>query len=253
MAILSQADPATGIWKGSAGTLAIMFNLSPRTCRDDMEKLEKKGYLKRFLVAGRHTLYPVLVHNYECSTGAMNGKRLNAMESKSCETPIYDGCHESAGASAATVPERVPEVLKEVEKKRKEQVLFASSDKTRSLPLEQEPTVFELPLVDGTEYGVPQKLYGEYVKAYPGVTVMAQLSKMRTWLLSNPTRRKTRKGITRAINSWLSRAQDSSGRTGYLPLPEMEPRKPTAYEKDRDAFTEELQKRKQEMGVNYGG
>jgi hypothetical protein len=130
---------------------------------------------------------------------------------------------------------------------------IASSDKNRSLPQEQEPTIFELPLVDGTEYGVPQKLYDEYIKAYPGVTVMAQLSKMRTWLLSNPTRRKTRKGITRAINSWLSRAQDSSGRTGYLPLPEMEPRKPTYYEKDRDAFAEELQKRKQEMGVNYGG
>ncbi len=33
---------------------------------------------------------------------------------------------------------------------------------------------------------------------------------MRAWLDSNPTRRKTRRGIERFINNWLSRSQDSA-------------------------------------------
>lgn len=82
-------------------------------------------------------------------------------------------------------------------------------------------TVFDLPLIGGKEYGVPQKLYDEYIKAYPGVSVMDELAKMRTWLLSNPTRMKTAKGLPRFVNSWLAKAQDNQpygGRNGAVPL-----------------------------------
>ncbi len=70
--------------------------------------------------------------------------------------------------------------------------------------------VFELPLKDGSSYGVPQDLYAEYCKSYPAnVNVMEQLGAMRAWLLSNPGKRKTRAGIKAFINGWLKREQDN--------------------------------------------
>jgi hypothetical protein len=72
--------------------------------------------------------------------------------------------------------------------------------------------VFHLPLVDGTEFGLPEKLYVEYCKSYPAVDVMEQLGAMRAWLLSNSKNRKTRDGITRFINNWLKKAQNRAPR-----------------------------------------
>jgi hypothetical protein len=73
-------------------------------------------------------------------------------------------------------------------------------------------TVFNLPLVDGTEFGVPEKLYAEYVEAYPAVNVMEQLGAMRAWIISNPKNRKTRSGITKFMNGWLCKAQNQAPR-----------------------------------------
>lgn len=97
--------------------------------------------------------------------------------------------------------------ISEVRDQIEELTLIASSDKDRS---PQEETVFDLPLITGTEYGVPQSLFDEYVRAYPAISVMAELGKMRTWLLSNPKNKKTRQGITRFMCSWLSRAQNTA-------------------------------------------
>ncbi|HTF61104.1 MAG TPA: hypothetical protein VK638_00185, partial [Edaphobacter sp.] len=96
---------------------------------------------------------------------------------------------------------------------------FAQSDQEhRSV---QVPTVFDLPLIGGKQYGVPQKLYDEYIKAFPGVSVMDELAKLRVWLLSNPKRMKTLTGMPRCMNSWLSKAQNNQphGRSNYGNLP----------------------------------
>lgn len=51
----------------------------------------------------------------------------------------------------------------------------------------------------------------QWQKTYPAVDVHAELSKMESWLDANPKKRKTKAGIKRFINSWLSRAQDRGG------------------------------------------
>ena len=70
-----------------------------------------------------------------------------------------------------------------------------------------------IPLVDGSEYCVKVKELEEWKKAFPAVDVVQELGEMRAWCLSNPTYRKTRKGVRRFINTWLSREQDK-GHTG---------------------------------------
>lgn len=73
------------------------------------------------------------------------------------------------------------------------------------------PPVISLPLNDGTEYKVFQNQCQEWAGLYPAVDVMQQLRNMRGWLDSNPSRRKTKRGVKAFINSWLSREQNRGG------------------------------------------
>ena len=65
-----------------------------------------------------------------------------------------------------------------------------------------------LPLNDGTEFPISEEQCHEWAGLYPAVDAIQQLRQMRGWLLANPTKRKTRRGILRFINSWLAREQD---------------------------------------------
>lgn len=71
--------------------------------------------------------------------------------------------------------------------------------------------VISLPLVDDTEYGVTQAEIDKYASLYPAVNILQELRAMVGWLDANPKRRKTRVGIKRFINNWLSNEQDSGG------------------------------------------
>lgn len=65
-----------------------------------------------------------------------------------------------------------------------------------------------LPLNDNTEHPITEKDLEEYTQLYPAVDVMQQLRNMRGWLLSNPTKRKTKRGIRTFITTWLQKEQD---------------------------------------------
>ena len=82
------------------------------------------------------------------------------------------------------------------------------------------PPVITLPLNDGTEYSVFQNQRQEWETLYPAVDVMQQLRNMRGWLLSNPDKRKTKRGIQRFITAWLAKDQDRGGsRANSRPAP----------------------------------
>jgi hypothetical protein len=59
------------------------MSMSPRTSRSVIERLEKRGYIKRFPVPGRHACYPILVHKYQVTTGEHFGEQLNALDATS--------------------------------------------------------------------------------------------------------------------------------------------------------------------------
>lgn len=65
-----------------------------------------------------------------------------------------------------------------------------------------------LPLNDGSEHEVTEEDVAEYAQLYPAVDVMQQLRNMRGWLMANPQRRKTKRGIKAFIASWLAKEQD---------------------------------------------
>ncbi len=76
------------------------------------------------------------------------------------------------------------------------------------------PSGILLPLNDKSFYDVPQDKIALWRATYPAVDVEQELRRMVAWLDSNPTKRKTRRGIERFINSWLARTQDSGGSKG---------------------------------------
>ena len=69
--------------------------------------------------------------------------------------------------------------------------------------------VESITLNDGTEWKCPLVDYEEYRRLYPGVDIDNAFREMRAWCNSNPTKRKTARGIKRFVNGWLSRQQDS--------------------------------------------
>lgn len=79
-----------------------------------------------------------------------------------------------------------------------EQTPFASEPDT-GLPA--------LILKDGSRFHISQNHLNEFVDAYPGVDVRDQIMKMSQWLKTNPTKRKTKNGIMRFINSWIARSE----------------------------------------------
>lgn len=94
-----------------------------------------------------------------------------------------------------------------VEKSKGEYI--GTEPKAASMP----PAIF-LPLNDGIEYPVSQEQCHEWAGLYPAVDVIQQLRQMRAWLIANPRRRKTARGINGFIVNWLSREQDKPGRKG---------------------------------------
>jgi hypothetical protein len=57
-------------------------------------------------------------------------------------------------------------------------------------------------------YPISKADIAEWQKLFPAVDVMGELRKMAAWAKANPNRRKTRRGISRFIVSWLSKEQD---------------------------------------------
>lgn len=83
-----------------------------------------------------------------------------------------------------------------------------------------EPAVISLPLNDGTFHEVTASEVKKYRELYPAVDIMQELRNMVGWLDSNPAKRKTRAGIRRFVNGWLSREQDR-GRLGKTQQPQI--------------------------------
>ena len=73
---------------------------------------------------------------------------------------------------------------------------------------EKKGTGIKIPLVDGTYYDVPEDKIPLWKQAYPAVNIDQELKKIIAWCDANPTKRKTRRGVTKFINSWLDRSQN---------------------------------------------
>ncbi|GEM_PF-5649364 len=94
---------------------------------------------------------------------------------------------------------------------------IASSEPSGELKLEAEdpiekPVFITIISRTGKEVPIYQDMVDTWKDAYRAVDVEAQLREMKAWSESNPTQRKSEKGMNSFINNWLSREQDKAER-----------------------------------------
>ncbi len=82
-------------------------------------------------------------------------------------------------------------------------------EKSVSVPLANLPAII---LNDKTEYHVTEADVRMWREAYPAVDVEQQIRAMAAWAGSNPTKRKTRRGVRAFINNWLASEQNKGRR-----------------------------------------
>ncbi len=101
---------------------------------------------------------------------------------------------------------------KEVKEKDKDLLLgaFASEPPSSQVAIIEPPAVITFTLNTGDEHHVTQVQVDQWKEIYPGVDMLGELRKMKGWLIANPSRRKTKKGIDKFINNWLAKEQDKT-------------------------------------------
>ena len=78
----------------------------------------------------------------------------------------------------------------------------------KEIPLMQKDIFISLPLNDKTTYGITTEEIVNLIELYPAVNIEQEFRNMKGWLLADTKRLKTKRGIKRFYNGWLSRSQD---------------------------------------------
>jgi len=123
--------------------------------------------------------------------------------------PISDGRNKQSRVEKSKEDKSKEDKSKEDKSKVEKSILNTSCTEPKKSP--SVPPVISLILNDKTFYDVFESDIENWTDLYPAVDIMQELRKMKGWLDSNPAKRKTRRGISRFINSWLARTQDSGG------------------------------------------
>lgn len=93
--------------------------------------------------------------------------------------------------------------LKEVKKK--------EPKSAGSVPALAPNIIGSLPLNDGSNFDITENFVSELSPLYPACDVVQTLRAMKGWLIGNPDKKKTRRGVKRFITNWLAREQDKGG------------------------------------------
>lgn len=192
--------------------IAAVTNHQVGTVEKAIKIMEQMGFIE---ILDNGAIYMTDIQNFigQSSTEADRirnyRKTINAEKTRVSEIEgVTNDITEDVQMSVQMYDERTPEIRdKSIENRDKENIntLARSSGGQTSEP---ETDVEALILNDGSEWRPTEALFAEYVRLYPNVDVKQQFNEMRGWCLSNPKKRKTKRGITRFVNSWLSREQD---------------------------------------------
>lgn len=117
----------------------------------------------------------------------------------------------------------------------------SSIDKTSKDEKMKKRCNIKMLLANGNKYEIDNKFYEKLISVYTNSNIDLELNKMSLWLETNPTKRKTKKGMPRFINSWLSRANDSNAipvKSNHTAMPEYS--NDVEIEEDVDQLLKEL-------------
>lgn len=184
-------------------------------------ELQEINYVKKYRVDGREYLWVVQFEKHQRITG----------KEAQTDSQLPEFVEECLGETSGCFSGKYLDAQeREREREREEE------DNTDSLELPSKPPNvdekgYKIFLVDGQElHGgrvVDFEITGEkaanghapswildrrtldnYQRCYSGIDVEAEVHKAASWITSNPTKRKTRRGMPKFLNNWLARAVD---------------------------------------------
>ena len=173
---------------------------SSRTIERIIKSLKEKGLI---IVSSHNKKSFDRTNWYSIDYDALN-RVLNEIiedENKKCEIETDKMAVSETDKLSGPIPENTTENTTE----NNSRIIAQTSQKSSEPPAD----VAAIPLNDGTEWTPTMSLAKEYIDLYPNVDVKQAFNAMRAWCMSNPSRRKTRRGITAFVNRWLSKEQDS--------------------------------------------
>ena len=163
---------------------------------DDRPYLEMVTWNKHQRIRNQRSKYPSPVLNSNSRTVDSNSLTIDS------NSRTVDSNSLTIDSNSRTVDCLNP-IQSNTESEYQSESIISSEPKAAS-----EPPVITLKLNDGSEYPFYQNDVSSYMNTYPAVDIMQQFREMKKWCEDNPSRRKTKAGIKRFVNSWLAREQD---------------------------------------------
>lgn len=182
-------------------------NLSLKAVNEALQLMAETGLIRLYESGGERYLKIVSWERHQRMRASVH--RFPMPEE---EDPAAEGEEPAEGAGSAG-PREAPETEPAEEPSAGETAEAAREAEVRELP------VIELPLNDGSAFGVTREEIDGYAKLYPAVDVEQELRNMLGWCMANPAKRKTRGGIRRFIAGWLAREQNRGGTAASVRLP----------------------------------
>ena len=161
-----------------------LTGLSRQAILKDRNVLAQKGLLQFKVNGKKATVYKMLSLTNNCQDSCQSG----------CQDSCQSGCQDSSALN-----------------KQKQKLKTKQNEKANAFSSEAEAAVIVMPMTGGKEYGVSSEAVKKWRELYPAVDIMQELRNMVGWLDANPTRKKTRAGMPRFINGWLSKEQNKGG------------------------------------------
>lgn len=184
--------------------------------KDDLNILIAKSFILVFSETGVIVVKHWRIHNYiqkdryHETNYKQEKKMLETNENGAYEfrknNSLQDGynldteCIPSIGKSKDSIDKSNNNILPEQSGQQKQE-----NDNEISTQLYQGAREYHMPLKNGDDYVVTENDVKEFERLYPGIDVDAQMRKATAWLKSNSQKRKTKRGMPRFLNGWISR------------------------------------------------
>lgn len=218
---------------GSARSLGEACGISEDSARRSLDAFERDGMITRTSKQGTKGYTLITVLNYDQyqrgvseHDGAELGAEFKAASDMGLQVVSQSDCAELGAEFHAESLNNINNKTKTKDQNTSAEPAIADSTpvviesvsaEPVSLPAKQpapqEPVVITMPLNSG-EHQVTESFAAQMQALYPAVDVAQELRTMTGWLIANPTKRKTKSGINRFINAWLSKCQDRGGSNG---------------------------------------
>lgn len=121
------------------------------------------------------------------------------------ENPFYPKVNNDIPQTVKSLTETTTKTTTEIEK----EIIKEKFDDQST-----ENIFLEFPLNDGSKYQITEQMISEWQSVYAKSDVRQAVKEMRMWLLSNPSKQKTRRGTPKFITGWLLRENEKASAQG---------------------------------------